>query len=141
RFLANFLLSSCDFINPVNRAALRRDDCVVLDCHLKEHHWDDPLQSVADAFDLFQMHGSGGSVGVRREATAVLQHLFTFRSARETDARGRAINFNDGGLTVIDDDDILVPPVAAALSSAFQASREPDLGPADQDALFPALPG
>merc|ERR1712151_932954 len=44
---------------------------------------------------------------VQREATAVLQHLFRFGSARRTDQRGRAVNYADGALTVVDDDDIL----------------------------------
>ena len=37
---------------------------------------------------------------VRREATAVLQHLFRFRSARRTDATGRAITHAEAGAAV-----------------------------------------
>lgn len=107
RFLASFLLSSFDFINPVNRTALTREDCLALDAHLRAHHSEQQATSVADAFDLFQRNGGGGSDSVRREATAVFQHLFRF-NVRDLDSRGRAINYNDGGLTVIDDDDIRV---------------------------------
>ncbi|CAE7392744.1 unnamed protein product [Symbiodinium sp. CCMP2592] len=107
RFLASFLLSSFDFINPVNRTALTREECLALDAHLRAHYPEQQATSVADAFDLFQRNGGGGSDSVRREATAVFQHLFRF-NVRDLDSRGRAINYNDGGLTVIDDDDIRV---------------------------------
>lgn len=98
QFLASFLLSSFDFINPVNRIPLSRDDCSALDAHLRDFY---PRQSasVTDAFDLFQRNGGTGTEAVRREASAVFQHLFRFTHARNLDSRGRAINFNDGGLT------------------------------------------
>ena len=100
RFLASFLLSSFDFINPVNRTPLSREDCLALDAHLRDHHPRDRPSSVADAFELFQRNGGSGSDAVRREATAVFQHLFRFAHAQSSDSRGRAINYNDGGLTV-----------------------------------------
>lgn len=100
RFLASFLLSSFDFINPVNRIPLSREDCLALDAHLRDHHPRDRPSSVADAFELFQRNGGSGSDAVRREATAVFQHLFRFAHAQSADSRGRAINYNDGGLTV-----------------------------------------
>ena len=98
QFLASFLLSSFDFINPVNRTPLSREDCSALDAHLRDFY---PSQSasVTDAFDLFQRNGGTGSDAVRREATAVFQHLFRFTHSQNMDSRGRAINFNDGGLT------------------------------------------
>ena len=101
RFLASFLLSSFDFINPVNRTPLTREDCIALDAHLRENFPSDSVQSVRDAFDLFQRNGgSAGSDATRREATAVFQHLFRFSShSTNLDSRGRAINYNDGGLT------------------------------------------
>lgn len=120
RFLAMFLLSSCDFIDPVNRRALSLEECEDLDVHLQRYHSEECGESVADALRLFQLHGAGRSAsnlhGVQREATAVLQHLFRFRSARRTDNRGRAVNFSEAALTVVDDDDILTSGPAAASS-------------------------
>ena len=102
RFLASFLLSSFDFINPVNRTPLSREDCVALDAHLRDYPDRQSASSsaVTDAFDLFQRNGGTGTDAVRREATAVFQHLFRFTQSQNLDSRGRAINFNDGGLTV-----------------------------------------
>ncbi|CAK9004676.1 unnamed protein product [Durusdinium trenchii] len=97
RFLASFLLSSFDFMNPVNRSPLNREDCVALDVHLRQFY-PDSSSSVTDAYDLFQRNGGNGSDAVRREATAVFQHLFRFQP-RNLDSRGRAINYNDGALT------------------------------------------
>lgn len=140
RFLASFLLSSCDFINPVNRCPLSREDCVTLDKHLQDNCRDERHASVADAFDLFELHGRSGSDSVRREATAVLQHLFSFRSARDLDTRGRAINYNDGGLTVIDDDDIQVSAAQHAVASNA-AELGVTGGPSGMGTAFPSLCG
>jgi len=115
RFLASFLLSSCDFIDPVNRRPLTLDECTALDDHLQRYHLGASCDaSVADAFTLFERQRAANTAddgsamhSVQREATAVLQHLFRFGSARRTDRQGRAIAYNDGGLTVVDDDDIL----------------------------------
>eukprot|EP00438_Fugacium_kawagutii_P019152 Skav219341 [mRNA] locus=scaffold76:184812:188684:+ [translate_table: standard] len=120
QFLASFLLSSFDFINPVNRIPLSRDDCSALDAHLRDFY---PRQSasVTDAFDLFQRNGGTGTEAVRREASAVFQHLFRFTHAQNLDSRGRAINFNDGGLTVIDDDDIRVTAAQHAVAATARS--------------------
>ena len=67
RFLASFLLSSFDFMNPVNRSPLNREDCVALDVHLRQFY-PDSSSSVTDAYDLFQRNGGNGSDAVRREA-------------------------------------------------------------------------
>lgn len=125
RFLASFLLSSCDFIDPVNRRPLTHEECTALDVHLRQHHPEVGVDaSVADAFALFERHGAGQVHAVQREATAVLQHLFRFGSARRTDQRGRAIAYADAGLTVVDDDDILA---AAGNTASSSAPAEPDL--------------
>jgi len=115
RFLASFLLSSCDFIDPVNRRQLTLEECTALDEHLQRYYPGASCDSsVADAFTLFERQRASNAAedgsamhSVQREATAVLQHLFRFGSARRTDRRGRAIAYADGGLTVVDDDDIL----------------------------------
>merc|ERR1719482_1931068 len=49
-FLASYLVSSSDFINPINRRDLTRDECVALDEYLQRHGL--PDVSVVDAFDL-----------------------------------------------------------------------------------------
>lgn len=139
RFLANFLVSSCDFIDPVNRRELTHEECKALDRHLQSHHPENTSVSVADAFALFEINGRGGAAAgddrVQREATAVLQHLFRFQSARRTDRSGHAINYEEGGLRVVDDDDILTAaPRAAAPDradhehSAEDGAEYPDLG-------------
>jgi len=95
---------------PINRSPLTRDQCVRLDTHMRAHHPEQPFVSVTDAFDLFKLNGGGNSnVTTQREATAILQHLFRFQSMRHADASGHAINFTEGGLSVVDDDDILTP--------------------------------
>eukprot|EP00434_Breviolum_minutum_P010061 symbB.v1.2.008875.t1/scaffold488.1/size197422/8 len=129
RFLASFLLSSFDFINPVNRTPLSREDCVALDAHLRDYPdrgVSRPASqgNVTDAFDLFQRNGGTGTDAVRREATAVFQHLFRFTHSQNLDSRGRAINFNDGGLTVIDDDDIRVSAAQHTVASTAQVLAE-----------------
>lgn len=137
RFLASFLVSSCDFIDPANRRPLTLEECVALDEHLQWYHRDDPVSSVADAFALFQGRGhseaAAGDDQVQREATAVLQHLFRFRSARRIDDRGRAVNYRDAGLTVVDDDDILAQAEAPA-----DAPRQPGT---NEGPDFPTLGG
>ncbi|CAE6951971.1 unnamed protein product [Symbiodinium natans] len=131
-------LSSFDFINPVNRKALTREECLALDAHLRAHYPGQQATSVTDAFDLFQKNGGGGSDLVRREATAVFQHLFRL-SVRDLDSRGRAINYNDGGLTVIDDDDIRVSSAqhAVAATAEVLGTAEPR-NPAESES-FPTL--
>lgn len=134
RFLANYLASSCDFIDPMNRRPLTREECVALDQHLRWYYPDQQFIIVADAFDLFERN-VGGEVGtsVQREATSVLQHLFRFSSSRRTDARGRAVNYRDGGLTVVDDDDVIAPDASAP-------SRPARPTPVDEAEAFPSLP-
>lgn len=144
RFLASFLLSSCDFIDPINRRELTFEECAALDQHLERYHREERCESsVADAFQLFERHGRDADSGVhavQREATAVLQHLFRFRSARRTDNTGRAIAYEDGGLRIVDDDDILTsdptvqpaPPVDLdrSTSADFPHLAPSDAGPA-----------
>lgn len=133
RFLANYLASSCDFIDPMNRRPLTREECVDLDKHLQWYYPDQQFIIVADAFDLFERN-VGGEVGtsVQREATSVLQHLFRFSSSRRTDARGRAVNYRQGGLTVVDDDDVLAPDPSAP--------PRPSTPSGDDAEAFPSLP-
>ncbi|CAE7900594.1 unnamed protein product, partial [Symbiodinium sp. KB8] len=123
-------------LQPEGTAVPHYFDCLALDAHLRAHHSEQQATSVADAFDLFQRNGGGGSDSVRREATAVFQHLFRF-NVRDLDSRGRAINYNDGGLTVIDDDDIRVSGAQHVVAAAAEA-----LGPTqaqEPGEAFPSL--
>mmetsp|Transcript_64232 Transcript_64232/g.182403 ORF Transcript_64232/g.182403 Transcript_64232/m.182403 type:complete len:330 (+) Transcript_64232:56-1045(+) len=88
QLLAGFLLSSADFIDPVNRQPLAREQCVALDAHLRRHLPCRPVASVADAFDLFTSHCGNGDPA-QRQAAAVLQHLFSFTDPRAAGAPAR----------------------------------------------------
>lgn len=129
--LANFLVNSCQFIDPNNRRPLTREECSALDKHLRWYYPDQQFIIVADAFDLYERNVAG-EVGTseQREATSVLQHLFSFSSSRRTDARGRAVNYRQGGLTVVDDDDVPDAPAPPRASTP----------PSDDAAAFPSLP-
>jgi hypothetical protein len=101
RVLASFLITSGDFINPMNRAPLTHDECADLDAHLRRYYHCDAVASVADAFDLFKMRDlncRAGADQVQREETAVLQHLFQFRSRRAGSGRHGARS-TDNALT------------------------------------------
>lgn len=78
-FLASFLVSSGRFMDPVNRRALDRSECVRLDAHLEANGL--PLVQVVRAFDL-ALNASGQdslAVELEREAASVLRWLFNFR--------------------------------------------------------------
>merc|ERR1712107_457583 len=64
-------------------------------------------------------------------------HLFRFGSHRRTDARGRAVNYSDAALTVVDDDDILTSAPARSPPPRTEADAH-DTEPAED---FPSLPG
>jgi len=109
RILALYLVQACDFIDPVNRRPLLREECVALDEHVaRNYNKNEQYVSVTDTYDIVQLN-TGGTDQHQRDAASVLQHLFRFQSSRRTDVTGRSINFQSGGLTVIDDDDILAP--------------------------------
>jgi len=84
-FLASFLVSSGQFMDPVNRRLLDREECLSLDKYLAWYEL--PSVYVADAFDLSQnMTGTGSCgnsriVALEREAATLLHSLFRFRSA------------------------------------------------------------
>lgn len=88
-FLASFLVSSGQLIDPVNRRPLTRGECVALDAYLTAHGL--PAVHVADSFDLAKavtgQQSGGDSVDAQRmsmlerEATSMLRSLFDFRSA------------------------------------------------------------
>jgi len=86
-FLASFLVSSGQLIDPVNRRSLTRGECKSLDEYIQAHGF--PAVHVTDAFDLAkavsQTTQSDGPAATRmaaleREAASMLRSLFDFRS-------------------------------------------------------------
>ena len=86
-FLASFLVSSGQLIDPVNRRSLSRGECKSLDEYIQAHGF--PAVHVTDAFDLAkavsQTTQSNGPAATRmaaleREAASMLRSLFDFRS-------------------------------------------------------------
>lgn len=89
RFLASFLVSSGQLIDPVNRRELSRGECRSLDEYICAHGC--PAVHVADAFDLAnavktttQAEGPAAvrMAALEREAASMLRSLFDFRSVR-----------------------------------------------------------
>jgi hypothetical protein len=123
RVLASFLITSGDFINPMNRVPLARDECKDLDTHIQQYYQGSAMKSVADTFDLFKkrnLNCKSDSDQVQREETAVLQHLFQFRSWRADERRRAALNMSSGASV----------PASASLEA-----------PSLIDEAFPALDG
>lgn len=86
-FLASFLVSSSQLIDPVNRRQLTRGECVSLDNYLAAHRL--PAVHVTDVYDLQQAVSGSVSSGatdriaaLEREAASMLRSLFDFRSSR-----------------------------------------------------------
>ena len=87
-FLASFLVSSGQLIDPVNRRALSRGECQSLDEYIRAHGF--PAVHVTDAFDLAKAvktttSSAEGPAATRmaaleREAASMLRSLFDFRS-------------------------------------------------------------
>lgn len=106
--LASYIVSTSNFINPLSRQPLNRDDCLRLDNYLKQHEL--ACVGVTEAYDLFQHVGSGGrcatgtgrSDQLRREAALMFRSLFTvdtstgLDSARNT-SPGNGGDGTDGG--------------------------------------------
>lgn len=92
-FLASFLVSSSDFIDPVNRRLLTRAECLSLDAYLGALRL--PAVHVTDAYDLLQRVSAKSSVSgdqsrmtaLGREAASLLQSLFNFRGRASLSAR------------------------------------------------------
>ena len=133
RVLAHYIVSTGSFMDPTNRRDLDRDTCARLDTYLRDNGL--PSANVQDAFDLSQIVGVEPGVGtrhaeraaaIRREATVVLQNLFSFEryDAKRKDKKGLAVKvatkskrgkkdrkrpdakstMREGNLLVVDDD-------------------------------------
>ncbi|CAJ1434575.1 unnamed protein product, partial [Effrenium voratum] len=87
-FLASFLVSSGQLIDPVNRRSLSRGECKSLDEYIQAHGF--PAVHVTDAYDLARAvkttsQASDGPAAARmaileREAASMLRSLFDFRT-------------------------------------------------------------
>eukprot|EP00971_Amphidinium_carterae_P252210 5007347-Amphidinium_carterae.1 len=85
-FLASFLVSSGQFIDPVNRRPLSIGECASLDEYLEAHAL--PPVHVEDAYKLSkkvaasqQGATNSASNALQREAASILRNLFSFRSS------------------------------------------------------------
>ncbi|KAJ1450948.1 hypothetical protein M885DRAFT_589750 [Pelagophyceae sp. CCMP2097] len=83
--LAVYVVSSANFLNPMTREPLLREDCLALDDYLRNYGLDDRPR-VTTAYDLLhsanvQGGGHGEITAIRREATTILQSLFGFDRA------------------------------------------------------------
>lgn len=164
--LAKYLVGSGQFMDPVNRRPLKREECVVLDKHTRNQF------GVAEAFAAVkevQAAGGGRSAASREiavaarqlfvvpSATAVQHQLPQTQAAKVPAAGGQAsVGFQEartvhteGGLRVIDDSLPEVPPthqlgpvvgagLAAPTPSEALASRA---GPKPKRAPRPQRPG
>jgi hypothetical protein len=150
--LANYIVSTGVFENPLSRRSLPYADCKRLDEYL--HINGLGAAGVGDAFRLRQMittkvsNGASADQAVRlqREATTMLHSLFQFRQPEMRGAGATAsanhstrVDFHshqEGGLTVIDDDEAPFATSESQQSSQFTASL-PQL---TRESEFPSLP-
>lgn len=118
-FLASFLVSSGQLIDPVNRRALSRGECQSLDEYIAAHGF--PAVHVTDAFDLAKAVRTTRSDGpaatrmaaLEREAASMLRSLFDFRSVGNATSR------------VVPDVNAVSAPQSGAEVSEEQASEAP----------------
>ena len=104
QFLAHYVVSTANFINPVNRDQLDRDVCMRLDAYLRENNL--PSAQVTECYRLFEASSakqqgeeSAHARQLRQEATAVMAALFRTRSntAQNANGEGRAGEVAAGG--------------------------------------------
>ena len=104
QFLAHYVVSTANFINPVNRDQLDRDVCMRLDAYLRENNL--PSAQVTECYRLFEASSakqqgeeSAHARQLRQEATAVMAALFRTRSntAQNSNGEGRAGEVAAGG--------------------------------------------
>jgi len=135
RFLANWMVSSGDLSDPMNRRPLTRQECLALDEHMRSFHPEMSVVSVTDAFDFQSrqhirtdnVSGAGlAGQSLQREANLVLQSLFQWRHRGSSiqaprDAAGHRVVFHESGLRVVDDNDVEAPEVEQELSNEDEA--------------------
>ena len=155
--LANYLVSTGNFLHPFSRRELGRDECEALDAYIIEHR----LRGggAAKAHDLRAEYAAGrpppGSqlASMRATADQILQSLFAGASARRTanaeaNIEAAAVSF-DGNMSIIDDDQrpshAAAAPATAAVVTAAAAEVEsfPSLQPSAGGLAMPdrRLPG
>eukprot|EP00929_Paragymnodinium_shiwhaense_P069456 TRINITY_DN3501_c0_g2_i1.p1 TRINITY_DN3501_c0_g2~~TRINITY_DN3501_c0_g2_i1.p1 ORF type:complete len:991 (-),score=180.31 TRINITY_DN3501_c0_g2_i1:339-3311(-) len=100
-FLACFMVSGCNFFDPVDRRSLLRTECLSLDRYLAANRL--PSVCVTDAYDLTQGGATSSrdvmqAATLRREASRVLRLLFEKRSGQElSDAEEPALFSDSSG--------------------------------------------
>eukprot|EP00510_Aplanochytrium_minuta_P007641 CAMPEP_0184042910 /NCGR_PEP_ID=MMETSP0955-20130417/66625_1 /TAXON_ID=627963 /ORGANISM="Aplanochytrium sp, Strain PBS07" /LENGTH=811 /DNA_ID=CAMNT_0026333755 /DNA_START=198 /DNA_END=2630 /DNA_ORIENTATION=+ len=117
KVLAHYIVSTGNFTNPNNRQELTREECRKLDEYLAINRL--PVAKVTDAFDLskavrVQSSDQGRANMLQREATVVMQSLFSYEGTNTTTERNpqpevfgsqritnRVIG-QQGGMTIVD---------------------------------------
>ena len=119
--LAEYLVTCRNFVNPLSRAAITRDQCVALDGYLKRHRLGPPrvtreFDDAKAALEAAAQANTAEALLAQRLATAeALLHSFyshrrsgPSRDARRQDTHAAAAVTpafqSEGGLTVMDDD-------------------------------------
>ena len=125
KMLASYFVSAGNFVHPVSRRDVRRDECERLDAFLK-----DARKAVTTAFDHREEYTAATASGrldrLRAEAEGLMRTLFTLRTAgRPSTSRGRAAAERDGALAMVDDD---ARPGHAAPAAFDDAEPFPALG-------------
>ena len=125
KMLASYFVSAGNFVHPVSRRDVGRDECERLDAFLK-----DARKAVTTAFDHREEYTAATASGrldrLRAEAEGLMRTLFTLRSAgRPSTSRGRAAAEREGSLAMVDDD---ARPGHAAPPAFDDAEPFPALG-------------
>lgn len=128
RVLANYLISSSNFLHPVSRRELSREECQALDAYLIESIRMKKA-SVTKVFDHSREAAAKASpdiAALQEEARLFVESLFQFGAAAAHEQPADA-----GGMTMIDDDETL------ELESNLQANTQP----LEHQSLWPELRG
>ena len=107
KMLASYFVSAGNFVHPVSRRDVGRDECERLDAFLK-----DARKAVTTAFDHREEYTAATASGrldrLRAEAEGLMRTLFTLRSAGRPSTsrplRGRSAAERDGNVAMVDDD-------------------------------------
>jgi len=118
--LSLYLLSTGNFVDPINRQEMTREDCLRLDAHLRQHGNGEHAKCT-EMLDLQKrihlrpdnhVANEAAMANLRREAGVIASHLFHYPSLRDEIAQRRderrAVNVGGrgaGAVTVTDDDE------------------------------------
>lgn len=112
--LANYLLSTGTFVNPITRLEISREDCIRLDDHLRRYG----MKELAKCLQMLDLQNSVRVLGstqveestlrLRREAGVIASHLLQYPSLSEERRRPQVLS---QGFQIIDDDEQLFLPL------------------------------